>query len=63
MGFLARAVAEQKSGGSVYERWLQLLSNSHKSKAGPEVTQDTVFRVSAAFACMREISQGMAQVP
>ncbi|MDP3650895.1 MAG: phage portal protein [Rhodoferax sp.] len=63
MGFLARAVAEQKSGG-VYERWLQLLSQGAKSKAGPSVTLQSAFRVSAAFACMRAIStQGCAQVP
>ncbi|MGO4304200.1 phage portal protein [Cupriavidus sp. RAF12] len=62
MGFLARGVAtEQKSG--VYERWLELLSIGSKSKAGPSVNRDTVFRVSAAFACMRAISQGCAQVP
>lgn len=62
MGLLARAVAERKSGG-VYERWLELLSVGSKSKAGPSVNLTTAFRVSAAFACMREISQGLAQVP
>lgn len=62
MGMLARAV-ERKSGGGVYERWLELLGTTRKSKAGPTVDLKSAFRVSAAFACMREISQGLAQVP
>lgn len=64
MGFLSRAVAEQKSGNGVYERWLELLSQGGKSKAGPSINLQSAFRVSAAFACMRAIStQGCAQVP
>lgn len=63
MGFLSRAVAEQKSAGGVYERWLELLSNGSKSKAGPSINLETAFRVSAAFACMRVRAQGVAQVP
>jgi len=63
MGFLARAY-EAKSGNSVYERWLELLANGSKSKAGPSVTLQSALRVSAAFACIRAIStQGFAQVP
>lgn len=63
MGFLARAF-EAKSGGGVYERWLELLSNGVKSKAGPSVTLKSAFRVSAAFACISAIStRGFAQVP
>lgn len=62
MGFLARAVAERK-GINIYERWLELLDAGTRSKSGPSVNRDNVFRVSAAFACMREISQGLAQVP
>lgn len=62
MGMLARAVAERKSG-KVYERWLELLSAGSKSKAGPAVNRESVFRVAAAFACMRVISQGCAAVP
>ncbi|WP_298929222.1 phage portal protein [uncultured Ramlibacter sp.] len=63
MGFLADAVAEQKSAGNVWERWVQLMDLGRQSKAGPSVTLDSAFRVSAALACMREISQGLAQVP
>lgn len=63
MGFLSRAVAESKGAGSVYERWLELLELNGRSKAGPAVNRDTIFRASSSLACMREISQGMAQVP
>lgn len=61
MGFLARAVAERKAG--VYERLLELLEIGAKSKAGPSITLQQAFRVSAALACMRVIAQGCAQVP
>lgn len=63
MGFLARGVALEQKGAGFYERWMELLSIGSKSKAGPTVNRQTVFRVSAAFACMRAISQGLAQVP
>lgn len=63
MSYLARPV-ERKSAGGVYERWLQLLGDGLKSKAGPSITLQSAFRVSAAFACIRAIStQGCAQVP
>lgn len=62
MGFLARAVAERKTG-NVYDRWIEMLGGVNRSKAGPSVNLTTAFRVSAAFACMRVISQGLAQVP
>ena len=62
MGFLATAVSGRKSAG-VYERWLELLNGMHKSKAGPTIDLLAAFRVSAAFACMRHIAQGVAQVP
>lgn len=63
MGILARGIATEQKGAGVYERWLELLSAGSKSKAGPVVNRESVFRVSAAFACMRAISQGLAQVP
>lgn len=63
MGFLSQAI-ERKSGGGLYERWIELLSAHTKSKAGPSIALKDAFRVSAAFACMRAIStQGCAQVP
>lgn len=64
MGFLSHAVERKSAGGGIYERWLEMLSLHTKSKAGPSITLDAVFRVSAAFACIRAIStQGFAQVP
>lgn len=62
MGFLARAV-ERKSADTVWNRWLELLDGGRVSKAGPAVNMESVWKVSAALACMREISQGLAQVP
>jgi HK97 family phage portal protein len=62
MGFLARAVAEQKAG-DLYQRWIELMDMGAKSKAGPSVNLKQAFRVSAALACMRVRAQGVAQVP
>ena len=42
---------------------LDLMDGGAKSKAGPSVNLQAAFRVSAALACMRAISQGCAQVP
>ena len=63
MGFLAQAVSEQKGANTVWERWIQMMDLGGKSKAGPSINLQSAFRVSAALACMREISQGLAQVP
>lgn len=59
MGFLARAVSAQETKSVSFDRlWDQILGAGTKSKAGPTVTKDSVFKVSAAMACMRAISQG-----
>jgi HK97 family phage portal protein len=63
MGFLSRVVAEQKGASTVWERWIEMMDLGSKSKAGPSVNLQAAFRVSAALACMRAISQGCAQVP
>jgi HK97 family phage portal protein len=63
MGFLARAVAERKGANTVWERWVEMMDYGAKSNAGPSVNMQTVWRVSAALASMRVISQGGAQVP
>ncbi len=63
MGLFADAVAEQKGANTVWERWIQMMDMGGKSKAGPSINLQSAFRVSAALACMREISQGLAQVP
>lgn len=62
MGFLASLVAPQRKAAAFQEGfWPELFST--KSKAGPAVDLESAIMVSAAFACMREISQGLAQVP
>lgn len=63
MGMLARAVVEVKSADTVYQRWLELLNGSRQSKAGPPVSLQNVWKVSAALSCMRKRTQGVAQVP
>ncbi len=63
MGLLAQAVAERKSAGNVWERWVELSNFGAKSKSGPSVTKDSFFRVAAAFACIGVRSKGVAQVP
>jgi HK97 family phage portal protein len=61
MGFLARGVATEVKSVQFDKLWDQMTLG--KSKAGPAVNEDSIFKVSAAFACMRALSQGCAQVP
>ena len=61
MGFLARAV-DRKSFDPL-EVWAELASVGRTSKAGPTVTLENAFRVAAFFACLKVLSQGVAQVP
>lgn len=61
MGFLANAVAERKS--DPLEVWAELLRRGRLSKAGPTITLDNAFKVSALYACLKVLSQGVAQVP
>lgn len=63
MGVLSRAVAETKGANTVWERWLELMDFGNKSKSGPSVSKENVWRVSAALACMRVRTNGVAQVP
>lgn len=56
MGILARAVATEAKSVQFDKLWDQMVLG--RSKSGPAVNKDTVFKVSAAFACMRAISQG-----
>lgn len=55
--------AREAKGQSVYERWLELLEQGTRSKAGRSVTLERAFRVSAAFACIRAIGTGTAAAP
>lgn len=63
MGVLARAIAAPHGRKGVYERWVELLNGLNTSKAGPSVNLVSAFRQASAFACMRVISQGPAQLP
>lgn len=62
MGFLARAVSEQKSMDPLAV-WAEMLRAGRSSMAGPTITLENALKVGTLFACMREISQGCAQVP
>lgn len=61
MGLLARAIFERKS--DPLEVWAELLRAGRTSKAGPTVTLDSAFKVAALYACLKVLSQGVAQVP
>lgn len=61
MGFLARAI-EQKAADPL-AIWAEMLRAGRSSKAGPTITLENAFKVAALFACLRVLSQGVAQVP
>src|SRR5687768_8580127 len=60
MGLLSRAIERKADPLSV---WAEMLRAGTSSKAGQTVNLDTAFKVSVLFACLRVISQGIAQVP
>lgn len=62
MGFLSRAVSEQKSY-STLDLFRELYSGGRVSATGRTVNVTTAIEVSAVFACNRVIGNGMAQVP
>ena len=62
MGFLARAVAEQKSY-STLDLFADLYGKGRVSATGRTVDVKTSLEVSAVFACCRVIGEGIAQVP
>lgn len=62
MGLLARAVAETKATDPL-ALWAEIAKAGRTSKAGPTVNLETAIRVAAFFACLRVLSQGVAQVP
>mgnify|MGYP000751780050 CR=1 FL=1 len=64
MGFLSRGI-ERKSASvtNSLELFREIYGSLRQSKAGPTITLETAFRVSALFACIRVLSQGCAQVP
>lgn len=62
MGFLSRAVAEQK-GMSTLDLFREIYGGGRLSSTGRAVNVSTAIEVSAVFACNRVIGNGMAQVP
>lgn len=61
MGFLSRAVAEQKSNGTL--ELFKSLYGGRLSSSGRTVNVKTSLQVSAVVACVRVIGEGIAQVP
>jgi HK97 family phage portal protein len=61
MGLLARAISERKADPLAL--WAEMMNYGRTSKAGPTITLENAFKVAAYFACLRVISQGVAQVP
>jgi HK97 family phage portal protein len=62
MGRLARAVAERKASDPL-AIWAEMLRAGAGTKAGQTVNLDTALKCGVALACLRVISQGVAQVP
>lgn len=61
MGLLARAVAEQK-GYDTLDLFREIYGGK-ASKAGPTITLENALKVATLFACLKVLSQGVAQVP
>jgi HK97 family phage prohead protease len=61
MGLLQKLGIGRK--GNVWERWVELMDFGNRSKAGPTVNKENIWRVSAALACMGVRARGVAQVP
>lgn len=61
MGFLTRGLVERKSDPLAI--WAEMLRNGRASKTGATINLQNALKVSVAFACMRKLSQGCAQIP
>ena len=61
MGFLTRGLVERKSDPLAI--WAEMLRKGRASKAGATINLQNALKVSVAFACMRKLSQGCAQIP
>lgn len=59
-GFLSRSIERKSDPLSV---WAEMLRAGRSSKAGITINLENALKVGTLFACMREISQGCAQVP
>ena len=62
MGFLSRAVTEQK-GYNTLDLFAELYGRGRVTATGKTVNAQTALEVSAVFACCRVIGEGIAQVP
>lgn len=62
MGFLARAVSGERKSMDTLELFREIYGG-RTSKSGVAITLENAFKVSAAFACLKVLSQGGAQVP
>jgi len=62
MGFFAAAVAERKAMDPL-ALFAEIARAGRTSKAGQVVNLETAIRVAAFFACLKVLSQGVAQVP
>lgn len=62
MAFLDRILPWRKKGMSTLDLFRQIYGG-RTSKAGPNINLDSAFKVATAFACLRVISKGCAQVP
>lgn len=61
MGILEKLGFGRKD--NVWERWVELMDFGNRSKAGPTVSKENIWRVSTALACMGVRARGVAQVP
>lgn len=52
-----------RKGVDPLEVWAEIARAGRTSKAGPTVTLENAFRVATFFACVKVLSQGVAQVP
>ena len=62
MGFFAAAVAERKAMDPL-ALFAEIARAGRTSKAGQVVNLETAIRVATFFACLKVLSQGVAQVP
>lgn len=60
MGFLSRSI-ERKSDPLAI--WAEMLRAGRSSKAGPTINLENALKVATLFACLKVLSQGVAQVP
>lgn len=63
MGFLSRGVERKSASATNSLELFREIYGGRASKSGQTINLETAFRVSVAFACLKVLSQGGAQVP